>query len=269
MPFAHYDQGSIFYEEKGNGEPLIFIHGVGLDHQMWEKQVKGLSQHYRVICYDMLGHGGSEHPPGPYSLSHYVGQLAGLMQHLGLKESHVVGFSMGGMVAQAFALEFPEKIQTLTILNAVANRTDEQRKAILLRVEEVKKSGAQSTIETAIQRWFNPEFLVNNESVVNQIRTRLQTNNPHSYLAAYTLFATADQELWPKLTTIKLPTLIITGEHDVGSTPEMSMSMHQQIEHSELLIFPNMKHMLPAEDADYLNKEIEKFIKKNAVPVVR
>ncbi|MFJ7727829.1 alpha/beta fold hydrolase [Neobacillus sp. NPDC097160] len=269
MSLAQYDQGTIYYEETGNGEPLILIHGVGLDHQMWEKQVKGLSKKYQVICYDMLGHGGSDNPPGPYSLSLYVRQLAGLLQHLQIDTCHVVGFSMGGMVAQAFALEFPEKIKTLTILNAVANRTEEQRKAILLRVEEVKKSGAGSTIEPAIQRWFNPDFLKANESFVNHIRKRLQRNNPHSYLAAYTLFATADQELWPRLSTIKLPTLIITGEHDVGSTPEMSMSMHQQIDHSELLIFPKMKHMLPAEDADSLNQAIDRFIKRNAVPAVR
>ncbi|MFJ5717538.1 alpha/beta fold hydrolase [Neobacillus sp. NPDC093127] len=269
MSLATYDQGSIYYEETGNGEPLILIHGVGLDHHMWEKQVKGLSKQYRVICYDMLGHGGSDHPPGPYSLSHYVAQLAGLLLQLQIDTCHLVGFSMGGMVAQAFALEFPEKIKTLTILNAVANRTAEQRKAILLRVEEVKQSGAVSTIEPAIQRWFNPDFLAANESFVKGIRKRLQTNNPHSYLAAYTLFATADQELWPKLSTIKLPTLIITGEQDVGSTPEMSKCMHLQIEQSELLIFPNMKHMLPAEDAISLNQAIDRFIKKNAVPAVR
>lgn len=266
MATAVYDQGIINYKEKGTGEPLILIHGVGLDHTMWERQVEELSADFRVIVYDMVGHGGSEHPPAPYVLSQYVEQLAGLMNCLNIEKSNIVGFSMGGMVAQAFALKHKEKLRTLTIMSAVANRTEEQRTAILSRVEEVRKSGPSSTIEPAIRRWFNKEFLETEEEMVNQVRARLQTNNPSSYLAAYALFATADKDLWPQLQNIKLPTFIITGEYDSGSNPEMAMEMHKQIENSVVMIVPNMKHMLPVEGAAITNEAIRLFIKKQAVP---
>lgn len=265
MPNAVYKQGEIFYEEKGSGEPLIFIHGVGLDHTMWNQQIDSLSDTFRVIVYDMLGHGGSEHPPGPYSLSQYVEQLSGLMDYLHIKKTHLVGFSMGGMVAQAFALVYKNKLKTVTIMNAVANRTDEQRKGILARVEEVRENGPLSTIEPAIHRWFNPTFIESQQEVVNQVRKRLETNNPASYLAAYTLFATADAELWPRLQNIKTPAFIITAENDIGSNPEMARLMHEQIKGSEMKIIPDMKHMLPVEGADIINKELRLFIGKQII----
>ncbi|HZH61823.1 MAG TPA: alpha/beta fold hydrolase [Metabacillus sp.] len=265
MSIATYDQGIIHYEEQGKGEPLILIHGVGLDHTMWEKQVKRLSGTFRVICYDMIGHGGSEHPPGPYSLAQFVDQLLALMNYLQIKKCHLVGFSMGGMVAQSFALKHQEKLKSLTIMSAVANRTDEQTKAILSRVEEVKQYGPLGTIEPAIKRWFTPEFLKTEKEIVAKIKNRLQTNNPKSYLDSYTLFATADQELWPILHRIDVPTLIITGQHDVGSNSLMAKQMHEQIKNSELVIVDNMKHMLPVEDAETVNDVIQKFIKRQQV----
>lgn len=265
MSKATYDQGIIHYEEKGNGDPLILIHGVGLDHTMWEKQVNSLCENFRVICYDMVGHGGSEHPPGPYSLAQFVDQLLALMNHLQIEKCHIVGFSMGGMVAQSFALTHKEKVKSLTIMSAVANRTNEQSKAILARVEEVKQHGPSETIEPAIKRWFTQEFLEKEKEIVSKIKTRLQTNNPESYLAAYSLFAIADQELSPILHRIDVPTLIMTGEHDVGSNPLMAKQMHEEIKNSELVIVKHMKHMLPVEDAATVNNFIQKFIEKQHV----
>ncbi|GIN97672.1 3-oxoadipate enol-lactonase [Siminovitchia terrae] len=264
MPIAKYDHGNIFYEEKGAGEPLVFIHGVGLDHTIWHKQLKGLSEYFRVIVYDMIGHGRSEHPPGPYSLSQFVEQLSGLLNYLNIKKCHLLGFSMGGMVAQAFALKNKNKLKTLTIMSAVANRTARQRSAILQRVDEVKTNGAAGTIEPAIQRWFNTSFLKENEEAVNEVRIRLQTNNPSSYLAAYTLFATGDEELWPQLDQIDVPTLIVTGENDVGSTSHMSSQMHEKIKGSELQIVPEIRHMLPMEGAEVINEMILSFIRNNS-----
>lgn len=267
MPIVFYQNGPIFYEEKGTGEPLILIHGVGLDHTMWKHQIDSLSDSFRVIIYDMIGHGGSVHLPGPYSLSQFVEQLIGLMDHLEIKQTHLVGFSMGGMVAQAFALAHNEKLKSLTIMNAVANRTDEQRKGILARVEEVRENGPLSTIEPAIQRWFTPEFLQTHEEEVNLIRKRLQTNEPASYLAAYTLFATADAELWSNLETIETPTLIVTAENDIGSNPEMARQMHEKIKKSKITIIPKLKHMAPIEGADTVNNVIRLFINNQTISI--
>jgi (E)-2-((N-methylformamido)methylene)succinate hydrolase len=268
MPLASYDQGNIRYEEQGTGESMILIHGVGLDHTMWEKQVASLSEHYHVIVYDMIGHGGSEHPPGPYTLEAFVEQLEGLMNFLKIKASHIVGFSMGGMVAQAFAIKNETMVKTLTIMSSVANRTKEQREAILSRVEEVKSFGPISTVDAAIERWFSEEYMEEDKGTVKRIRGRLLTNLTASYLAAYTLFATADETLWPELRKITVPTLILTGEHDSGSNPEMAKAMHKEIAGSELLVVPRMKHMLPVEGAGIINQAICLFLKNKMIDVL-
>ncbi|PIC57705.1 alpha/beta hydrolase [Sporosarcina sp. P12(2017)] len=260
MSIIMYDQETTYYEESGVGEPLIFIHGVGLDHAMWKQQVQSLSKYYRVISYDLLGHGGSSHPPSPYSLSQFVEQLANLVDELQLEKFNLVGFSMGGMVAQSYTLLFPDTVKTLTIMNSVANRTSEQRASILARVEDLRQYGPRATIEPAIQRWFNDEFQEQQKQIVADVRKRLEMNNAESYMAAYTLFATADEELWNQLHKIAVPALIITGELDVGSTPKMSNQIHEKIKGSELLIVPETRHMLPVEKPDIINKAIHEFI---------
>ncbi|MFC7394138.1 alpha/beta fold hydrolase [Scopulibacillus cellulosilyticus] len=260
MPMATCHKQIIQYEEKGHGEPVILIHGVGMDHTMWTKQVDALSKYYRVIVYDMLGHGGSDKPPAPYNLSQFVNQLVALMNVLQVESAHIVGFSMGGMVAQAMAIMHPEKVRTLTVMSAVANRSEQQQKSVLSRVTAVKESGASGTVEPAISRWFNKEFIDQNKKTINLIRERLNNNDPSAYLAAYTLFAAADQELWPMLSQISHPTLILTGENDIGSTPEMAKAMHSAIPHSKIVIVPEGKHMLPIEMADIVNDTIHSFI---------
>lgn len=245
---------STYYMEEGQGVPIIFIHGVGLDLNIWSEQVKALSSKYRVICYDMMGHGKSACPLGPYNLEHFVKQLDDLFAYLNLSEAHLIGFSMGGLVAQSYTLSNPHKVSSLTIMSSVSKRSKEQREGILARVEQVEKQGHKATIEAAIQRWFSKPFVENHTETVKQIQKCLENNHPDAYLSAYRVFATADEELYEKLERIKCPTLIITGELDQGSTPEMAELMAKVIPHSEVVIFPGIKHMLPIEAAESLNQ---------------
>lgn len=246
--------GSTHYVEAGEGHPVILIHGVGLDSTIWEQQMKSLSAQYRVISYDMIGHGRSACPPGPYSLSQFEKQLDDLLSDLAIPQAHLVGFSMGGLVAQAYAAHHPDKVSSLTIVSSVAKRTEEQREGVLARVKEVEEHGHQATIDAAIERWFNPAFQSQRPEVVDQIRRRLQTNEPDAYLAAYRVFATADEELDEKLHQIACPTFIITGELDKGSTPEMAWFMAQHIPGAEAMVLPGIRHMLPIEAGEQLNQ---------------
>ncbi|UFJ40896.1 alpha/beta hydrolase [Brevibacillus humidisoli] len=246
-PFTHYT-------EAGNGAPVIFIHGVGLDGTIWKQQVEALSKAYRVICYDMIGHGQSACPAGPYTLAQFVKQLEDLYEELELDQAHVVGFSMGGLVAQGFAALHPEKVSTLTIVSSVAKRTEEQRRAVLARVREVEQRGHQATIEAAIQRWFSPAYMAKHPQVIESIRHRLRANHPDAYLAAYRVFAAADEELYQQLPLISCPAWIVTGELDRGSTPEMAELMAKRIPKAEVTVLPGIRHMLPIEAAERFNQ---------------
>lgn len=250
------------YISTGRGEPLILIHGVGLDHTMWQSQIEYLSSFYTVYAYDMLGHGHSEIPADIYKLEDFSNQLNDFMKMLHIESAHIIGFSMGGMVAQRFCLSFPKKVKSLIIANSVANRNDEERKSILNRVRQVENEGKKATIEQAIDRWFSKEFIKNNIDIVKKIRNRLKTNNEKAYLNAYRIFATADRELWDKLNHIQVPAFIITGENDKGSNPRMAKEMKEKIPHAEVCIVSGAKHMLPVEQASVFNKHVFYFIKQ-------
>jgi proline-specific peptidase len=249
------------YQVSGEGFPLILIHGVGLDRTMWEKQVEHFSTHYKVISYDMMGHGTSFKPTGSYTLQQFVDQLDNLMQVLDIEKAHLIGFSMGGLVAQAFTAQHPDRISSLVVVSSVTKRSVEQRSAILARVVEVEKHGHTSTIDSAIHRWFDPTFISEYQEVVLRIKERLENNDSSAYLAAYTVFATADEEVYDLLDKIQCPAFIITGELDPGSTPDMAKLMGERIPDSQVLIIPNTRHMLPIEAAAEFNRRLLSFLR--------
>jgi 3-oxoadipate enol-lactonase len=263
MPFAGEGNRLTYYAEAGSGFPLVLIHGVGLDHTMWERQVDELSRHYRVILYDMLGHGRSARPPGPYTLAQFADQLQMLIDRLDIAKAHILGFSMGGLVAEAFALKAPNRLSALVIANSVAKRTPEQRNGVLSRVEEVREKGHTATIDAALERWFTAAFRKDRADVVEAVRRRLEENDPAAYLAAYTVFANADAELFDELPQIACPTLIVTGEKDSGSTPEMARMLGRQIKDSSVVILMGGKHMMPVERAAEFNRILLSFLKKH------
>lgn len=251
----------INYASLGEGEPFILIHGVGLDHTMWQYQLDYFSSFYKVYAYDMLGHGGSEKPlKKEYTLADFTNQLSDFMEMHQIESAHLLGFSMGGMVAQSFSIAFPEKVRTVTIANAVANRTEEENNSILQRVKLVEKEGKDATIGAAIERWFNADYIMSHPDTVERIKLRLETNDEKAYLNAYRVFATADRALWNKLPQIKAPALIITGEFDQGSNTRMAKQMKNKIPGAELQIVPGVRHMLPVEKFVHFNKSVHDFL---------
>lgn len=249
-----------YHEAAGAGAPLVLIHGVGLDLSMWDATAGVLSARYRVVRYDMLGHGRSLRPPGPYSLAMFAGQLRDLADALSLARLHIVGFSMGGMVAQAFAIAHPERVASLVVVSAVAARSYEQRRAVLGRAKLVEEGGMPAAIEAALQRWFTPDFARAHPQVVDHLRHVLESNDPAAYLAAYRVFATADEPLTAVLNRISCPALIITGEHDPGSTPAMAAFMGARIAGARTLIVPGVRHMLPIEAASIFTSAVLEFV---------
>ena len=222
MRAEDYRSGRTHYRISGYGKPVVLIHGVGLDLNMWEVQATALANRFQVIRYDMLGHGSSATPAPVTRLGDFVDQLAELVDALELGRVILVGFSMGGLIAQRFASLYPGKLGRLVLMNTVFRRSPEQRRAVQERVQQVAADGPAATADLAIQRWFSTGFRQRNAEEVETIRQRLITNDPQGYLAAYRIFGDAGDEAPEQLRAIRCPTLVLTGEHDVGSTPEMA-----------------------------------------------
>ncbi len=253
--------GRTHYRISGQGEPVVLIHGVGLDLNMWEAQVAALADRFQVIRYDMLGHGSSATPIPATQLGDFVDQLAELVDALELGRVILVGFSMGGLVAQRFACLYPGKLERLVLMNTVFRRSPEQRRTVQERVQQVAADGPTATVDLAIQRWFSTGFRERNPEEVETIRQRLITNDPQGYLAAYRIFGDVGNEAPEHLEAIRCPTLVLTGEHDVGSTPEMAERLATCLPDAKVVVFPGLRHMAPIEGAQQVNAELLGFLK--------
>jgi 3-oxoadipate enol-lactonase len=238
----------ISFETAGSGESATLIHGVGSNLESWDNVLPQLAARFRVLRYDLRGHGQSGKPPGPYALDDFVQDLRALLDACGIDVTRLVGFSFGGLIAQAFTLRYPDRVRRLALLATVAGRTPRERRAILARAEALAAGGATGTVEAALERWYTPEFRAAHPEIIEQTRERVLRNDPAGYAAAYRVFAEGD--LLEHLDHIRCPTLIATGEHDAGSTPNMARRMHEQIAGSQLVILPRYRHGLLVEAAD-------------------
>ncbi|MBH66799.1 MAG: alpha/beta hydrolase [Rhodospirillaceae bacterium] len=246
--------GSVLLDENitvlGKGHPVVFIHGVGLDRQMWLPLMYKLENRYQCVACDLLGHGTSNMPPGDVNLKVFSENLLDLIGSFNPQKPTLVGFSMGAMVAQQFALDHPNVINNLILSNAIYKRSKTQRKAALERLEQVSEMGMVAMIEPAIARWFTSHFIAENGWVLDGIRKTLLRNKPLNYLKAYRLFATADEALSDLLENIKCPTCVVTGENDVNSTTSMAYAMAENLKKSKVIVMKGLAHGAPIEAPD-------------------
>lgn len=248
---------------EGEGRVVVLIHGVGLDLTMWEPLVAALGGGFRVLRYDVLGHGGTDNFPGQLSFDALTNQLALLLDEHDIERIALVGFSLGALIAQAFTLAYPERVDKLVLLNSACRRNSEQQAGILARLRQVEERGVGSNVEASVNRWFTDQYQHDHPAQIELIESRLSSNDREGFLAAYRLFARSDSEFTERLHEITVPTLVITGSDDVGSTPDMSRFIASQIRGAELQIFADVKHMLPMENADKLGKQLIHFLNED------
>ncbi len=243
----------------GSFPPLVLIHGVGLDRTMWDGVSHCLSGRLRCIAFDMPCHGEAGMPEGEITLRTFSDALGDIVDGLD-GAPVVVGFSMGAMVAQRFALDRPDALRGLVLMNAVFDRDEGQRAAILQRLAAVERDGPASMAESAIRRWFTEDFRRNSPVLVEPVRRRLLANDPAAYLAAYRVFATGDAGLATEAARISCPTLAMTAEHDINSTPAMSHALARVVPSAAALVLDDLAHGAPIEAPERVADSIYDFV---------
>ncbi len=250
------------YDIYGAGAPVILIHGLGLNRAMWQWQLPALSSRFQVVCYDLLGHGDSPKPAGPYTMEQMVAQLDDLMVDLDISRAALVGFSLGGLINRAFALAYPRKTTALVILNSAHARTAAQRDSIELRVRQAKESGPAATVDAALERWFSKDFARRNPVLLKQVRQWVVANDASVYPDLYRLLAEGDKGLETQISAIDCPTLIVTGEEDHGNSPEMTRQMAALMPNARAEVLPGLRHMALAEDPATINGLLVEFLQR-------
>ena len=239
---------------KKSGIPLVLIHGVGLNYSIWEPQINAFDN--TVLAYDILGHGKTPLQKEDISFDDFSDQLLDLINELNFEKIHLVGFSIGSLIARNFASRFNDRLKSLTLLCSIYKRSNEQQKIVSDRFELAKKSKGLS--KQALKRWFTDEYLEKNPDTYNKISSLLDANDMNNFLKVYSLFVNhKDQEDFSK---VKVKTLVMTGEGDIGSTPEMTKELSKVIENSKYIIIPKGKHLCGIECSDEVNREIKLHI---------
>ncbi|MEX1109531.1 MAG: alpha/beta hydrolase [Dongiaceae bacterium] len=264
MPLVRLPHSETYYVEEGSGTPLVLIHGMGGDHTVWDWQVPELRDRFRIIRPDILGHGSSEKPAGPWKFTQFAQQIAELLDRLSIPRTVVAGFSLGGSIGQSVAIEYPDRIAALIVVSSSCARTPQEQESVEKRVAQVAAGGPHAVVDGALGRWFTEKFRKENPALIEYWRTRLLANDPKPYLAAYQLYSDIDRQLLHRLGEIRTPTLVITGDNDPGQTPRMAEEMGRRIAGSELQIFPGIPHMSTLEAAPALNKAIAEFAQRRA-----
>jgi pimeloyl-ACP methyl ester carboxylesterase len=254
-------QAGTMFDIEGEGPALVLVHGVGLDLTQWDAMVPLLREDFTLVRYDLWGHGGSSKPLSALRLKDYVAQLADLAQYLRLGRFALVGFSMGALIAQAYAARSPERLAGLCLMSAVHRRSEEARAAVEARLAQAEKEGPRSIIEPALNRWLTAEFRAAHPEVVQLFKERLEKNDTKGFLTAYRVFAAADRELADSAEKITCPALVMTGALDSGSTPEMAKSLAAELPDSELEILEGLAHLAPVEGADQVSARLRRFLR--------
>lgn len=255
--FESRDGVRIHYRREGTGDPIVLVHGVGANLQSWDDIAARLARQYTVIRADLRGHGQSGRI-SDCSMGDFVSDLQALADINQIDRFALVGFSLGGLIAQHCALSIPQRLKQIVLISTVAQRTPEERKRVVERAALLKRDGIMAVTGAASERWFTPEFKERHPERVAQRLAELANNDLASYVAAYTVFGTADEGI--DLAKIRTPTLIMTGEDDPGSNPRMARTLHAEIEGSKLEIFPKLRHSVLLEAPDLISDRIERFL---------
>lgn len=261
MPKAPIRDIVTYYEEAGSGDPVVLIMGLGGDMQAWALQVPELAKHFRVIAFDNRGAGRSSAPDKPYSIAGMAEDVAALMDHLGIPKAHILGFSMGGYIAQELALKYPDRVNKLILL-ATAPAIDGYGRNVVRSWIDIRRSNlSREQIVRHTATWlYSPELLDDEERFERAILNSV--NNPwaqvdHAFIRqanAVLAFDAAD-----RLANLKHETLVVYGADDILVPPRNSKKLAELIPNSKLLELPG-GHVGVIENAAAYNEAFLEFL---------
>jgi len=273
--FAEINGIKICYEVKGEGEPLILVHGFGADKEVWIAQFEPLAKHFKVIRFDNRGAGKSDRPDEPYTMEMFADDTAGLMDHLEIDKAHVLGWSLGGMIVQTFAIKYPERLKKLILINTLPQWPGDKSGLEMYKNSQIDKyhkmledpkasffEGAKMGFDRKFRKkmeenpkkefygLFSAEDLIE-ISKTNPSRPQDIKNQAHA-LGTY--------DVYDDLPQIKAETLILTAEKDRQTPKIMNEKIHHQIPNSRLIVIENAGHEAPKEKAPEVNQHIIDFL---------
>lgn len=257
MPVLPLRDINLYYEVAGQGDPVVFIHGLGSSARDWEYQVPFFAPRYRVVVFDVRGHGRSDKPTGPYSVPLFAQDAAALIRALEAAPAHVVGISMGGMIALQLAVDEPALVRSLVVVNSgpeLVVRTFRERLMILQRFLIVRLLRMRKMGEVLSQRLFpRPDQAPLRQMFVE----RWAENDPRAYREA--MRALVGWSVADRLGDIRCPTLVIASDQDY--TPVSAKEAYvARMPNARLVVIPDAHHAVTVERPEEFNQALLDFL---------
>ena len=257
MPYFEHAGCQLYYEDHGQGEPLLLVHGLGSSIQDWEYQLPHLQQQRRVLAVDLRGHGRSGKPRERYSMAAFAADLAALIEHLGLPPVHLVGISMGGMVGFQLGVDRPELLRSLCIVNSAPEVKAKSAADwwMLAKRWSLSRLLSLQTIGRGLGRLLFP--LPEQAELRAKVEQRWPQNDKRAYLAS--LDAIIGWGVRERLAAITCPTLVISGDRDY--TPVAAKQAYvAELPNARLVVIERSRHATPMDQPDRFNAVLDDFL---------
>ena len=246
----------------GSGSWLVLSHSLACSARMWDPQIAEFSKRYRVLAYDTRGHGGSDAPEGAYSLEQLADDLHALLAHLGIREAHYAGLSMGGMIGQTFALKYPGICKTLTLADTTSRYPADAAGVWVDRIKQAREKGMAPLVEPTLARWFTEPFRNSRPDVIRSIGTLIRNTPVAGYIGCCE--ALPKINVSARLKEIRSPILVIVGDQDPGTPPAMAKEIHANAPGSRYVELSPAAHLANLEQPEQFNRALDGFLRANA-----
>lgn len=260
MPYADANGIRIYYESSGKGHPVILIGGLGSQSSSWAAQVPLYSRHFRVVVFDNRGAGRSDKPEGPYSIEQMAVDTAMLMEALGIDAAHVVGKSMGGMIAQHLAARYPEKVTKLVLACTSARRDEVGDEILRLGREMAVKMGMKAVWMSALFWGYSREYIERNLGAIREALGTVDESQESVRGYLFQNMACQMHNATDVVSSIVAPTLVMLGRRDLIVNPRLSRELASLIKGAKLVEFEDAGHGFWRERQAEVDSEVLKFL---------
>ncbi|MCS7251277.1 MAG: alpha/beta fold hydrolase [Anaerolineae bacterium] len=264
MPFATVRGIRLIYDIRGHGTPVLWIHGFPLGRWLWDPQVEALGAVARSIAVDLRGFGGSSVPEGSYTMDSYAADLRGLLDILGIDQAVLAGLSMGGYVAFAFYAAYPERVRGLILADTRHQAdTPEVRANRYAVIERIRAEGTRAAVEAFLPRLFGGTTQRERPERVETLRRKMMTNPAAGLIGALQAMAERPDRT-DLLPSIRVPTLVIVGEEDAVTPPDVARQMAEGIPQARVVVIPRAGHLANVEAPEAFNEAVWAFLQELA-----
>jgi 3-oxoadipate enol-lactonase len=248
----------LHYTIDGEGPWLVMSHSLACNVHMWDPQVPALAKRFKVLRFDTRGHGQSDAPPPPYTLDTLAADAKGLFDHLGIREAHWVGLSMGGMIGQTFALNYPGVLKSLTLADTASAYPEGAAALWAARVKVAQEQGMEALVPPTLERWFTPGYREAQPDKVARIADMIRQTPVPGYAGCCA--ALPQINTTARLKEIACPAMVVCGEQDMGTPLAMSQAIHAAMPGSELVVIPDAAHISNMEQPEAFTAALERFL---------